>query len=407
MTNPSKVNTLNITMFPASYGDSFLVSVAEDDLNILIDTGFKSTYEDQIKEKLTSLNTKNKSLDFLIVTHIDSDHISGALSLLQENDLSKIIDIKNIWHNSYRHIQNSPTNEKELSLKDQRILQQININGYKKDKTIAQNHNKDISGKQGSSLASLILKGGYDWNAQFNHNAICVENGTDIDLSSNVKLILLSPDKPKLQKLMIFWKKELRKLGVSSSALDSQFFDDAFEFLVSHEKPKKKNINKNISSKGVNIDKLMTDIFEEDDSPTNGSSISFVLEYGNKKILCLGDSHPSIIERELKNKYPQEQLWFDAIKVSHHGSSKNTSPSLLSFIDSDTYFISTNGYKFYHPDLATIARIVGRKTSVNRKVIFNYETDTSNYFDNEKLKETYNYSLYISGADEMFTFIKD
>jgi beta-lactamase superfamily II metal-dependent hydrolase len=394
-------------MFPASYGDSFLVSVAEDDLNILIDTGFKSTYEDQIKEKLTSLNTKNKSLDFLIVTHIDSDHISGALSLLQENDLSKIIDIKNIWHNSYRHIQNSPTNEKELSLKDQRILQQININGYKKDKTIAQNHNKDISGKQGSSLASLILKGGYDWNAQFNKNAICVENGTDIDLSNNVKLILLSPDKSKLQKLMIFWKKELRKLGVSSSALDSQFFDDAFEFLVSQEKPMFKNINKNISSKGVNIDKLMTDVFEEDDSPTNGSSISFVLEYGNKKILFLGDSHPSIIERELKKKYPQEQLWFDAIKISHHGSSNNTSPSLLSFIDSDTYFISTNGYKFHHPDLTTIARIVGRKTCKNRKLIFNYETETSKCFDKNELKKIYNYSISISDIGETVTLMKD
>ena len=407
MINSPKANSLNITMFPASYGDSFLVSVEEDDLDILIDSGFKNTYENHIKEKLIALKTKNKSLDFLIVTHIDSDHITGAISLLQENNLSKIIDIKNIWHNSYRHIQNSPTNENKLSLKDQRILQQININGYKEDNTIAQNHNKDISGKQGSALASLILKGGYDWNAQFNHNAICVENGTDIDLSSNVKLILLSPDKSKLQNLMIFWKKELRKLGVSSSALNSQFFDDAFEFLVSQEKPKKKNINKNISSKGVNIDKLMTDIFEEDESPTNGSSISFVLEYGNKKILFLGDSHPSIIERELTKKYSQDKLWFDAIKISHHGSSKNTSPNLLSFIDSDTYFISTNGNKFFHPDLTTIARIVGRQTSSNRKLIFNYETDTSKFFDNEKLKETYNYSVSISGAGDIFTFMKD
>lgn len=407
MTNNSHVNTLDITMFPASFGDSFWVFVEEDNLDILIDTGFKSTYEDHIKPKLAELKTKNKSLDFLIVTHIDSDHISGSLSLLEANELSKTIDIKNIWHNSYRHIQNSPTNENELSLKDQRILQQISIKGYKKDETIVQNHKKDISGKQGSSLASLIFKGGYDWNEQFNHDAVCVENGTDIELSKNVKLILLSPDKSKLQKLMKFWKKELRKLGFSSSALDNQFFDDAFEFLVSNEKPIKKNIKKNISSKGISIENLMAEDFEEDDSPTNGSSISFVLEYGNKKLLFLGDSHPSIIERALKNKYQQEQLWFDAIKVAHHGSHKNTSPSLLSLIDSDTYFISTNSYRFDHPDLATIARIVGRKTSVNRKVIFNYETDTSNYFDNESFKETYNYSVYISGADEIFTFMKD
>ncbi|WP_352283593.1 hypothetical protein [Pseudoalteromonas sp. Q18-MNA-CIBAN-0097] len=60
MINSSKVNTLNITMFTASYGDSFLVSVAEDNLDILIDTGFKSTYEDHIKPKLTEIVVVNK-----------------------------------------------------------------------------------------------------------------------------------------------------------------------------------------------------------------------------------------------------------------------------------------------------------------------------------------------------------
>jgi len=47
-------------MFTASYGDSFLVSVAEDNLDILIDTGFKSTYEDHIKPKLTEIVVVNK-----------------------------------------------------------------------------------------------------------------------------------------------------------------------------------------------------------------------------------------------------------------------------------------------------------------------------------------------------------
>lgn len=52
MTNIPKVNSLSITMFPASYGDSFWVSVEEDSLDILIDTGFKSTYEDHIRLQL-------------------------------------------------------------------------------------------------------------------------------------------------------------------------------------------------------------------------------------------------------------------------------------------------------------------------------------------------------------------
>lgn len=57
-----------------------------------------------------------------------------------------------------------------------------------------------------------------------------------------------------------------------------------------------------------------------------------------KKILFLGDSHPCIIEQELRSLYGEGPIWFDAVKVSHHGSSGNTSPSLLKLIDSANFF---------------------------------------------------------------------
>ena len=44
----------------------------------------------------------------LVVTHIDNDHIGGIIELLKENGSNEnphIIEIRNIWHNSYRHLQ--------------------------------------------------------------------------------------------------------------------------------------------------------------------------------------------------------------------------------------------------------------------------------------------------------------
>lgn len=61
-----------------------------------------------MKNRLIQLKNEGGAIDLLIVTHIDNDHIGGVIELLKENGSnkdSKIIEIKNIWHNSYRHLQ--------------------------------------------------------------------------------------------------------------------------------------------------------------------------------------------------------------------------------------------------------------------------------------------------------------
>jgi beta-lactamase superfamily II metal-dependent hydrolase len=53
----------------------------------MIDTGTKESYE---KIKKIMDENKQSSLDYLIITHYDKDHVGGAVSLLQEYDVKKI-----------------------------------------------------------------------------------------------------------------------------------------------------------------------------------------------------------------------------------------------------------------------------------------------------------------------------
>ena len=53
----------------------------------MIDTGTKESYE-KVK-KIMDMN-KQSSLDYLIITHYDKDHVGGAVSLLQEYDVEKV-----------------------------------------------------------------------------------------------------------------------------------------------------------------------------------------------------------------------------------------------------------------------------------------------------------------------------
>ena len=399
------VPNLTITMFPASYGDSFLISVPNEKLNMLIDAGFKSTYKNYIKPALDDLRSTNQKLNFLIITHVDADHISGAVALLEDNQKQDVIKIGNIWHNSYRHLQsNTNGNTTNLPLREKRLLQQISAVGYPSEQTTLNDKRDNISAEQGSSLASMIVQGNYVWNGQTNGQAIKIENIESASVSDNVKLEILTPNEHLLQNLKSFWKKELSRKGFRKIDDYDYYFDDAFEFLVSHDNPKTNDKKIDISFNNIELNKLSQEPFEEDTSDTNGSSITFILVYNNIRILFLGDAHPSTIEQELKRRYKTDKIWFDAIKIAHHGSKGNTSPTLLQLIDSDTFFISTNGNKHSHPDLVTLSRIVCRPTETFRKLIFNYKTEVSNTLDNPNLSSQFNYTVQYAENAEAYTF---
>ena len=162
-------------------------------------------------------------------------------------------------------------------------------------------------------------------------------------------------------------------------------------------KRKKIFLKKDISGGELDIEKLSNLEVIEDTSVTNGSSISFVIEQDNRKLLFLADSHPSVILESLKRHYSEEEfpVEFDAIKLSHHGSITNTSKELLEIIDSNNYIISSDGSKFGHPDIETIARIINRKSTFTRNLHFNYPPSFIHELNNRGLKNKYLFEINV------------
>jgi len=379
---------MHLEIFPANNGDSFLLQL--ENIIILIDGGYVDTYKNYIKPKLVALAKENKKISHLIVTHIDNDHISGIIKFIEENKKDSIIEINNIWHNSFRHINCIDDN---LIFKGKSLSKLVINYTIKEEKNIVE---KNISAVQGSTLASLIHKYQYSWNSEFNQNAISTDNELEIKISEDILIKILSPNNDKLKDLKKYWKKELFKKGFSSDSDLSDFTEDAFEYILSLEKERKRLQKKNVSSStSFNIEKFLHEPFEEDDTATNGSSISFIIEFKNTKLLFLADSHPTVIISSLKKHYNQEEfpLQFDLVKVSHHGSKNNTSTELLNYIDSNRFVFSTNGLTHNHPDNETIARIICRKTKFTRNLYFNYNLDSIECFKNKSFETKYNYKI--------------
>ena len=100
-----------IDMFPAENGDAFLIRF-DNKKNILIDMGYADTYKNHIKDSLLKIKNENQCIDLLIITHIDEDHIEGAIEFFKENGSANnpnIIEVKEVWHNSYSTIRRNKT----------------------------------------------------------------------------------------------------------------------------------------------------------------------------------------------------------------------------------------------------------------------------------------------------------
>lgn len=186
--NTNRDSNISVEMIPANEGDCILITLIEADFRILIDGGTRETYHSFLKDRLLILREERKSLDLLVVTHIDNDHIGGIIELLMENgssDEAKIIDIKNIWHNSYRHLQFEKN--KDIGEVEERILKKMVANGEESSELQDLLQEKEISSLQGTTLAAYILSGGYAWNQQF--GGLAVSNNFEEVIFENKCLI--------------------------------------------------------------------------------------------------------------------------------------------------------------------------------------------------------------------------
>ena len=114
---------VEIYVFQAGEGDSFLVTIKDGkkEINLLIDCGNYVTYQQYIRKKLLNMAQNGKMIDYLILTHVHSDHIGGAIPLLKENgssDATKVIPIRNVLYNGFlglklQHYQEQACDDRE------------------------------------------------------------------------------------------------------------------------------------------------------------------------------------------------------------------------------------------------------------------------------------------------------
>src|SRR5918999_468109 len=90
-----------IEMLPAYEGDCLWVEYGQADAprRLIIDAGRKATYQ-ALVERLVALD---QPVELFVMTHIDDDHIFGAVPLFADARVKPTI-FKDIWYNGYTHL---------------------------------------------------------------------------------------------------------------------------------------------------------------------------------------------------------------------------------------------------------------------------------------------------------------
>ena len=391
-----------VDMYPAKAGDAFLIKFSNGK-NIIIDMGFDTTYELYMKKDLRELKSIGSKINLMIISHIDEDHILGAITFLKENLYSsntKIIDVDEVWHNSYRHLQVKKSEALRKEDKEFEILDEIkNSNSIEKRDKV--NESKQVSADQGSTLASYLYKYKYNWNKSFGYEAVCFENKCNCNLD-NIHINVVSPDSRKLKSLSRRWLSVLKSKKYDFKMTKDKIFDDAYEFYIKNIDDFKVDENEEVSyvKNKFNIEALkLIEAEKKDNSPSNGASIGIEIIYNKIKMLFLGDCHEDIIVKNVlgENKNDCEK-YYDVIKIPHHGSLRNNS-DWVNFVKAKYYIFSTDGEAHEeHPSIEVISKIISKNKGNKEKIylVFNYKVDCIANFDCEELKKIYNYEIILN-----------
>ncbi|WP_076417956.1 MBL fold metallo-hydrolase [Colwellia sp. UCD-KL20] len=299
---------LNIKALPANHGDCFVIEDTSDGYILVVDCGLKITYQNHLRKIVQKADT-------LILTHIDEDHILGAIPLIES--IPESFKLGDIYFNSPELLK------------------------YKVS-------SGNISVRQAKQIDQLLLDKGI--------NCLGLISEQNLNLTSNLKLHIISPRNCDLL--------ELNK---------SKFDEDS----------KSANISSNNSFNNVmELSKQKDSYLSISSDLVNACSIAFILNYKDKKMLYLADAHPEIIADYIESLGYNEKnkLIVDIVKLSHHGSYKNISDRLVSFISCDTFWISTNGGKSRskHPGPSTLAKLatkVDRNKNCVLTFLFNYSIE--------------------------------
>jgi beta-lactamase superfamily II metal-dependent hydrolase len=334
-----------LQMLPAERGDCLWLEYGSPPRYVVVDGGLKQTASallDRMEEARRLRATAELEIELLVVTHIDNDHIQGAIELLRR--LPSWARIKDVWFNGRPQLVALATGPGP-SVED------------------AEAHL--LGPKEGDELSEMLEASACAWNkrAPWNGGAILLPPSgrlPAITLDGGLVLTVLGPSRERLRRLWAVWSK-------------ARSGDDETEETAA--------LATDLLGRQDRWPPVWQDGESRDSSAANGSSIALLAEYAGQAVLLAGDAYAADLEEGISRLGAERgvvpgEFALSAFKLSHHGSHRNLTRSLLEQVRCSRYLISTDGSGHSHPDHQALLRVLRHSRSAPQ-LHFNYLADTT------------------------------
>jgi len=330
----------SLEVMQAHEGDCLILHVGEKATPhfVVIDGGPSSVYADILSPRLAALRAakypdESLPIDYLVVTHVDEDHILGVLDLMQDlrdkadNNVPLPYEVMSLWHNTF-----------EESLGDARgqlfaaVGAAASVAVAPASVSPAAIANVGLpalaaSIAQGRKLYDMARRLDIGLNDEF-ATLVMYDPDEDnaIDLGDGATLTVVGPNAKSIEALRKKWKKAIDKA---------------------------KDTGSNAAVVAAYTDR----------SVANLSSIAFMVECQGKRMLLTGDARGDRILKGMKGAgfLDGQRCNVDILKLPHHGSERNVKPEFFEKVWADHYVISANG-KHGNPDIGTLRMLSDART---------------------------------------------
>lgn len=368
---------MKLHIFQSAKGDCLLLE-AKNGARILCDGGMAASMRTHVRNELAKLREANEKIDYVYISHIDQDHISGALQLLEDELEWRLFDfhaqngtpirkpkvprppkIGGIWHNAFRDQigKNAGNVEDVLAAAAPALLASAVpeiVELGEELRQIAVSIPEAIKVSRYASPELLDIPTNQLPGSQEKPKLLMVRDAQRaIDVGS-MRLTIVGPTREELKLLQKGWnnflrdatgKEQIKKLRAEIKRKIEAFGTEGFDL---------RDWNGIEDFKGVTV--------------PNIASLMFMVEEDGKRLLLTGDSQQDIILKglELTGFLDAGYLHVDVLKTQHHASEHNFDPGFCRKVSADHYVFCGDG-SHGNPELSVIQMIYDSRLGSNAK----------------------------------------
>ena len=358
---------MKLQIFQSAKGDCLLLE-GKDGARMLCDGGMAASMRTHVRDELAKLRKANKKIDYVYISHIDQDHISGALQLLEDElewrlfdfheqqgthirkpDAPRPPEIGGIWHNAFRDQigKNAGDVEDMLAAAAPAFLASAVpeiVELGEELQQIAVSIPEAIKVSRYASPELLDIPTNRLPGSQNEPKLLMVRDGQIAFDVGSMQLTIVGPTSEELKILREGWnnylrdtkgKEQIKKLRAEIKRKIDAFGTEKFDL---------RDWNGIEDFKGV--------------TTPNIASLMFMVKEDDKRLLLTGDSQQDIILKGLEETgfLNDGHLHLDVLKTQHHASEHNFDPEFCRKVSADNYVFCGDG-SHGNPELSVIQMI--------------------------------------------------